>query len=174
MRPLHNRRQKAVADEVDTAGAKKIVDEVADFGATFFGVTGGQPFLRKDLLAVISYARGLGLSASIITDGRLMDEKTFEDIVKNQVRISVSIDGAEKANDVIRGEGAYVAALSAIEKFSETGLLDCLVYTFANAEGGVTNVDEADIRHVLDLARKYRPAGWFSTASSPIATTKKA
>ena len=146
---------KAVADEVDTAGAKKIVDQVADFGATFFGVTGGQPFLRKDLLEVIAYARKLGLCASIITDGRLMDDKIFQDIVANQVRISVSIDGAEEANDVIRGKGAYAAALSAIEKFSEAKLLDCLVYTFANAQGDVTNVDEADMRHVLDLARKY-------------------
>lgn len=147
--------QKAVSDEVDTEGAKKIVDEVYDFGATFFGVTGGQPFQRKDLLEVIAYARGLGLSASIITDGRLVDQKTFEAIVKNKVRISISIDGAEKTNDVIRGKGAYAAALSAIKKFSETKLLDCLVYTFANADSDVTNVNEEDMRHVIDLARQY-------------------
>jgi MoaA/NifB/PqqE/SkfB family radical SAM enzyme len=144
-----------VADEVDIAGAKKIVDEVYDFGATFFGVTGGQPFLRKDLLEVIAYAQGLGLSTSIITDGRGMDQKTFLDIVKNQVRISVSIDGAEKINDAIRGKGAYAAALSAIQKFSETKLLDCLVYTFAKAEGSLTNVNEQEMRHVINLARKY-------------------
>jgi AdoMet-dependent heme synthase len=144
-----------VADEVDTAGAKKIVDEVSDFGATFFGIAGGQPFLRKDLLEIIAYARKRGLCASIITDGRLMDEKTFQDIVENKVRISISIDGAKKINDVIRGKGAYETAFSAIERFSEAKLLDCLVYTFANAEGNVTNVDEADMRHVLDLARKY-------------------
>ncbi len=147
--------QAAVSDEVDTEGAKKIVDEVYDFGATFFGVTGGQPFQRKDLLEVIAYARGLGLSASIITDGRLLDQKTFEAIVKNKVRISVSIDGAEKTNDVIRGKGAYAAALLAIRKFSETKLLDCLVYTFANADSDVTNVNEEDMRHVIDLARQY-------------------
>ena len=46
----------AVTDEVDTAGAIKIVDEVHDFGASFFGITGGQPFLRKDLFEVIAYA----------------------------------------------------------------------------------------------------------------------
>ena len=145
----------AVADEVDTSTAKKIVDEVYDFGATFFGITGGQPFFRKDLLEVISHARNLGLSASIITDGRLMDQKTFEDIVKNQVRISISIDGAEKTNDAIRGSGAYAAAVSAIEKFSREKLLDCLVYTFANADNSVTNVNEDDMRHVIDLAHKY-------------------
>jgi radical SAM protein with 4Fe4S-binding SPASM domain len=144
----------AFPDEVDTAGAKRIVDQVNDFGASFFGITGGQPFLRKDLFDVLGYARKLGLNTSIITDGRLMDQKAFENIVKNEVKISVSIDGAEKTNDVIRGEGAYAAAVSAIERFSREKLLNCLVYTFANA-GEVTNVNEADIRHVLDLAKKY-------------------
>ena len=145
----------AAADEVNTADAMKIVDEVYDFGASFFGITGGQPFLRKDLFEVISYARKLGLNTSIITDGRLMDQKTFENIVKNEVKISVSIDGAEKTNDVIRGKGAYGAAVSAIEKFSREKLLNCLVYTFANASESVTNVNTEDITHVLDLARKY-------------------
>src|SRR5208283_5167940 len=71
----------AVADEVDTAGAIKIVDEVSDFGASFFGITGGQPFLRKDLFEVISYAKKLGLNTSIITDGRLVVPTVFENIV---------------------------------------------------------------------------------------------
>ena len=50
----------AAADELDTADAMKIVDEVYDFGASFFGITGGQPFLGKDLFEVIGYAREAG------------------------------------------------------------------------------------------------------------------
>jgi radical SAM protein with 4Fe4S-binding SPASM domain len=132
----------------------KIVNQVHDFGASFFGITGGQPFLRKDLLQIISYARKLGLNASIITDGRLMDRKAFENLVKNEVKISVSIDGGEKTNDAIRGSGAYKAAVSAIRRFSRRNLLNCLVYTFANA-GSATNANLDDMRHVLDLARRY-------------------
>ncbi len=141
-------------DEVGTKDAKKIVDQVADFGASFFGITGGQPFLRKDLFEVLDYATEKGLCTSIITDGRLLDEEAFKKIVKNQTKISVSIDGAEKTNDAIRGKGAYRAAISAIERFARKKLLNVLVYTFANA-GKVTNANEEDIRHVLDLAKKY-------------------
>ena len=144
----------ATKDELDTADAKKIVDQVADFGATFFGVTGGQPFLRKDLFEVLDYATQKGICTSIITDGRLLDDEACKRIVKNQTRISVSIDGAQQTNDVIRGKGAYKAAVSAIERFSREKLLNVLVYTFANA-GETTNVNEVDIRHVLDLAKKY-------------------
>ena len=105
---------------------KKLLMKSYDFGATFFGVTGGQPFLRKDLLEVIAYARWLGLSASIITDGRQMDQKTFEDIVKNKVRISVSIDGAEKNNDVIRGRGLTQRRFLRLKSFQKLGCLTAL------------------------------------------------
>src|SRR5665647_349037 len=109
---------------------------------------------RKDLFEVLDHATKLGLNTSIITDGRLLDEEAFKKIVKNQTKLSVSIDGAEETDDSIRGKGAYKAAVSAIERFSKEKLLNCLVYTFANT-GKITNVNEANIRHVLDLARKY-------------------
>ena len=110
----------------------RIVDQVYDFGASFFGITGGEPFLRKDLFEIVGTPRKIGLNTSIITDGHLLDRKAFENIVKNEVRVSVSIDGAEATNDLIRGKGAYASAVSAIEKLSRAGLLNCLVYTFAN------------------------------------------
>ena len=146
--------KSVVPYELDTAAALKIVDQVADFGASFFGVTGGQPFLRRDLFQVIAHAKELGLNASIITDGRMMDKEVVENIIKYQVKLSVSIDGSEKTNDAIRGKGAYASAVSAIKKFSEENLLNCIVYTFANADS-VTNANAEDMRHVLDLARKY-------------------
>jgi len=140
---------------VDTAGAMRIVDQIYDFGATFLGISGGEPLLRKDLFDVIEYARKLGLNASIITDGHLLNGKAFERIVKNEVKVSVSIDGAEAVNDLIRGKGAYAKAVSAIERLSGAGLLNCLVYTFANVGGAGTNVNADDFTHVLDLAAKY-------------------
>jgi AdoMet-dependent heme synthase len=146
--------KKAASDELCAKDAKKIVDQVADFGASFFGITGGEPFLRKDLFEVLDYAAEKGLGTSIITDGRLLDEEAFKKIFKNQTKISISIDGAQETDDAIRGEGAYAAAVSAIKRLSREKLLNILVYTFANA-GEVTNVNEADMRHVLDLARQY-------------------
>lgn len=146
--------KKAFPDEVDTQTAKKIVDQVHDFGATFFGITGGEPFLRKDLFEVLDYAASLGLNTSIITDGRLLTEEIIQKIIKNKTKISISIDGSEKTNDAIRGKGVYKAAVSAIERFQHEGLLNVLVYTFAN-KGEVTNVNEEDMVHVLDLANKF-------------------
>ncbi len=142
-------------DELGAKDAKKLVDRIRDFGATFFGITGGEPFLRKDLFDIVQYARQVGLNVSIITDGRLADDDVVANLIKNEVRVSISIDGAERINDRVRGEGAYRSAVDLAKKLSATGLLDCLVYTLANVDGSVTNVTEADFRHVNDLAAHY-------------------
>ena len=145
----------AFPDEVDTAGAMRIVDQAYDFGASFFGITGGEALLREDLFEVIRYAKKIGLNTSIITDGHLLDAKAFENIVKNEVRVSISIDGGEATNDLIRGKGTYRSTVSAIEKLSREKLLNCLVYTLANVNESVSNVNSDDFTHVLDLAAKY-------------------
>lgn len=164
----------AVSNEIDTTTAKKIVDQVSVFGATFFGITGGQPFLRKDLFEVLEYATKKGLSTSIITDGRLLEKEALENIVKLQTKISVSIDGSKKTNDAIRGAGAYDAAVSAIKRLSRERLLNCLVYTFANAAEGVTNVNEQDMVHVLELAKKYDARWVVFHGFIPYSSDKKA
>ena len=58
------------------------------------------------------------MNASIITDGRLLDDKAFESIVRNEVRVSVNIDGGEVTNDSVREKGAYSASIKAIETFA--------------------------------------------------------
>jgi len=145
----------AFPDEMDTAAAKQLVDRVRDFGATFLGITGGEPLLRKDLFEIVRYAKEVGLNVSIITDGHLLDDAAIENIIKFEMRVSVSIDGTAAVNDRIRSEGAYASAVSTIQKLSGTGLLDCLVYTFAKVDENVTNVDEANFRHVNGLAALY-------------------
>jgi AdoMet-dependent heme synthase len=145
----------AFRNEIKTEDAKHIVDQAYEFGVSFFGITGGEALLREDLFDVIAYARKVGMNASIITDGRLLDDKAFDNIVKNEVKVSVSIDGGKEINDLVRGKGAYAASVSAIEKLSKEKLLNCLVYTLANVNASATNVNENDFRDVLDLAETY-------------------
>ena len=145
-------------DEIDTPTAIRLIDQIYDFGATFLGISGGEPLLRKDLFDLIQHAKEIGLGTSIITDGKLLDGKALKEILRNEVKVSISIDGAEKTNDLIRGNGSYEKAIEAMERLSNAGLLNCLVYTLANVGGG-TNVNSEDFKHVLELAAKYN-ARW--------------
>ncbi len=149
----------AVQDEMSTAEALHLVDQAYEFGASFFGVTGGEMLLRQDLFDVIAYARKIGLNTSIITDGRLLDDKAIQNVVRNEVRVSISIDGGETTNDLVRGKGAYAASVRSIERLSREKLLNCLVYTLANVNESATNVNEKDFGNVLGLAEEYN-ARW--------------
>ena len=142
-------------DSLGTEETKRIVDKIHDFGATYFGISGGDPFLRDDLPEIISYAKGTGMNVSIITGGQGLDDKIMETLVKYGVRVSISIDGPEEINDALRGKGAYKTALSAIQKTSKVGLLDCLVATLANVDASRNNVNSEDMEHVIKLAEKY-------------------
>jgi radical SAM protein with 4Fe4S-binding SPASM domain len=144
-----------IPDELDTVAARKLVDQAYEFGSTFFGITGGEALLRSDLFEVISYARKIGMNTSIITDGRLLDDKAFENIVRNEVKVSVSIDGGKNTNDAIRGKDAYASSVKSMEKLSRNSLLNCLVYTLTNVNESVNNVNEKDIVDVLDLGQRF-------------------
>ena len=143
IRRAWNRRNQAIADKIH------------DFGATYFGISGGEPLLRKDLPEIIGYAKSTGMNVSLITSGYFLDDKIFDTLVRNGVRVSVSVDGPEEINDAIRGKGAYAKAVSAMEKTSKAGLLDCLVATLANVDATHNNVNSEDMEHVIKLAEEY-------------------
>ena len=142
-------------DALGTEETKRIVDEIHDFGATYFGISGGEPLQRKDLPEIIGYAKNTGMNVSVITNGYFLDDKTFDNLVRHEVRVSISVDGAEEINDAIRGKGAYSKAVSAMEKASKAGLLDCLVATLVNVDATRNNVTSEDMEHIIKLAEEY-------------------
>ena len=133
---------------LDTEGGKHVVDQIYDFGASYFGISGGEPLLRRDIFEIIKYARSLGMNVSLITNGFFVDGKNYDNLVRNEVHTAISIDGTEKSNDLIRGKGAYAKGLSAMSKLSEAGILDCLVTT-------LTSLSYQDVEQVVDLAAEY-------------------
>lgn len=147
------------ADKLGTKETMRIIDQIYDFGATFLGIGGGEPLLRDDLLELIEYAKHVGLQVSLITNGCFIDDKILDSLVRNGVRISVSLDGRQQINDAIRGKGAYEKAISAIEKTSEAGLLDCLVATLANVDSQRNNVNAKDMEHIVKIA-EAKGARW--------------
>lgn len=142
-------------DELGTEKTRQIIDNIYDFGATYFGISGGEPFQREDLSEIIAYAKSTGMKVSVITNGSFLNEKNLDILVRNEVRVSVSVDGSPDVNDLIRGKGAYSKALSAIRKTSKAGLLDCLVATLANVDSKKSNVSSQEMEHVIKLAEEF-------------------
>jgi MoaA/NifB/PqqE/SkfB family radical SAM enzyme len=81
------------ARELTTQEALHLVDEVHSFGVRWFGIKGGEPLLREDIFEIVDHAKSLGLNVCLLTNGCFVDGEIYDNLVKNQVWTSVSIDG---------------------------------------------------------------------------------
>jgi radical SAM protein with 4Fe4S-binding SPASM domain len=143
-------KEYAKDQELSTEQAKHMVDEMAEFGSQWLGISGGEPLIRPDVWEVIEYAeKKHNMQVSLITSGYAWDEKRFDLLRKYNVHTAISIDGDKESNDKIRRKGGYDQAIHAMEKLSSVGLLDCLVTTMTKF-----NIDK--MAHPAMLAEKYK------------------
>ncbi|MCS7098506.1 MAG: radical SAM protein [Candidatus Methanomethyliaceae archaeon] len=83
-------------NELSTEDAIKVIKELAKMNVNHISFTGGEPTLRKDLPILISQAYDLGFELSIVTSALSMNSKLISLLIRNDVEIQVSIDGATK------------------------------------------------------------------------------
>ncbi|MGE0028861.1 MAG: radical SAM protein [Thermoleophilia bacterium] len=111
-------------DELGTDEAMAFVADIADFGSPALLLSGGEPFMRPDLMEVVQEARGRGLAVTLSTNGTLIDAARARRVADAGVRyVGISIDGSEEEHDRFRGRPrAYARALSGIRALKEAGV----------------------------------------------------
>lgn len=117
-------------------------------------ITGGEPFLRKDLVEVVRAIHSRVPSSRIVfsTNGFLTETivNTLSDVrnFHKGIGVGVSIDGLEEVHDKIRGvKGAFERAITTVESLKRMGLKDLRI--------GMTLTREnlRDAKAVFDLSR---------------------
>lgn len=114
------------APGVDPAALVRLVDRAKELGMERLYVTGGEPFLRKDLVDLAKRVTEThGCELIILTNATVFQgaiRKGLESLDRTLVKMQVSIDGASPAtNDPIRGEGTFVKALDGAKLLSDLG-----------------------------------------------------
>lgn len=107
--------------EIDSDTFKKVIRESKELGVNNILFIGGEPFLRKDLFNLVSYAKNFNLNTIIVTNGVLLDENNAEKCFAAGVDwLSVSIDAAEEeAFSKIRGKNILREIIKNIEALNE-------------------------------------------------------
>ncbi len=104
-----------VGQELDTDQVRGVIDQVADWGVPIFNLLGGEPFLRPDIVPILTHAHYRGLITTVTTNGTLLDEGVIDAIAPLfRVHLNVSLDGPRRVHDRIRGRGVYTKATRAI------------------------------------------------------------
>jgi radical SAM protein with 4Fe4S-binding SPASM domain len=97
------RAQMKESKELTTEEIVKIIDEAGAFGTKRVTVTGGEPFLRKDIIEILSSIKRNGMIGQIISNGGLMNAEYASAIVKIGIdKITFSLDGPEDIHNEIR------------------------------------------------------------------------
>ncbi len=97
-------------EEMQTADIKCLIDQLAEMNVAKLVISGGEPFLRNDLLEIIDYAFKKGITVpTIFTNGIVLNDRLARICSCGKpISLAVSLDGYnEDINDFIRGSGSF-------------------------------------------------------------------
>lgn len=133
-------RRRGGARELATGEVKALLDRIAALSPEILVVlTGGEPLLRPDLVAIARHAGELGLMAVVGTNGTLLNERRVAQLQEAGVRaVGISLDSLDPAyHDRFRGlPGAWARTLAGIDACRRNSLMFQLHFTVTddNAE----------------------------------------
>ncbi len=138
-------------DELTTDEGKKLIDDLAAFGAPVILFSGGEPLMRPDLPELAQYATDNGMRAVISTNGTLITRDIAAKLKKIGLSyVGVSLDGLEKTHDRFRGtKGAFDKAMEGIRNCREAGIKVGIRFT-------VNKRNLADVPAMFDLLKKEK------------------
>jgi MoaA/NifB/PqqE/SkfB family radical SAM enzyme len=100
----------------------RLLTEAKEMGIHFFVVTGGEPFVRKDLFDL--YEKHNDCSFLVYTNGTLINEEQVERMVAlGNVGPALSIEGFKKETDARRGDGVFDKIMHSMDLLRDAGVL---------------------------------------------------
>lgn len=117
--------------ELTTEEGRRLLADLAAFGAPTVIFSGGEPLMRPDLFELAAYARDLGLRCVLSTNGTLITEAVAQEIERvGFAYVGVSLDGIGWRHDKVRGKlGAYDEALAGLRRCRDRGVRVGLRFT---------------------------------------------
>jgi len=112
-------------EELSTAEAKKLLNEIARAGFKIMIFSGGEPLMRPDILELVRHASGLGLIPVFGTNGTLITKEKAVRLKEAGARgMGISLDSldAKKHNEFRRYPNAWEGAVEGMKNCREAGL----------------------------------------------------
>lgn len=115
--PLGKRRGKKKGGELSTAGVVSVLNQLRDLGCMFLVFSGGEAFLRPDIVILCESARSMNFDLRLFTNGVNMSEPHIKALSEMGVSgVEVSMYGPASVHDRITGvAGSHRRTVSGIE-----------------------------------------------------------
>ncbi len=125
----------------------RIMDKLAESGVSTAIVTGGEPFVRQDIIELLGYARGSFKNVFLNTNGTLLTREICTRLPDLVDRVHVSLDGSTpEIHDYFRGKGNYDKTLHSVRLLKEAGIENLAI------SPTLTRINIEDLPNMLHLA----------------------
>lgn len=111
--------------ELNTRQVIAVIARLKELGCLYLGFTGGEPFMRKDIMDILWYAKRNGFQVIVYTNGSLIDERVAGELAvlgPNKVDITIPAMTAQPFERVIGVPGWRDKVFKAIEFLHENGV----------------------------------------------------
>ncbi|MFC1977079.1 radical SAM protein [Chloroflexota bacterium] len=136
--------------ELSTAECFRLIDQILEVGKPIIILTGGEPLVRQDVLAIGKYAVSQGLRVVMGSNGTLITGEMaakLKDVPLSRIAVSLDFPVA-KLQDEFRGQaGAFEAAVAGIANARQAGIEIQINST-------ITRLNVAYLDELLALATK--------------------
>lgn len=140
---------------LDREAVRRALDETISLGVKEYYFTGGEPFLNRDMVAILELTLGYG-PATVLTNGTVFKDEWLERLrlAEEQspysLEFRVSIDGSTaEENDPIRGAGTFARALRGVRQLAAHGFLPLITVARTREDQ-----DEATLVHTFTTLLK--------------------
>jgi len=132
-------------DELTTAEALALCDDLHALGLKNITISGGEPTLRDDWPLIAKRLTDHGIQTSMITNAWIFDETLLKKAVDaGLLAIAISIDGLRQTHDHIRRPGSFDKDIAALRMIKDSPVLPAVITTVNSA-----NISELHEMHTL-------------------------
>ena len=167
---------EASHDELKHKESLDLIDQLTAMKVFQVNIGGGEPFIRKDFLDLLSYSHEKGLVTCVSTNGTMVDHALAKRLsALKLLYLQVSLDGATAdVNDTIRGEGTYQEILHGMDCLANEGVRFSIntVLTRTNFPQLETLRKMASEYGAELRVSRFRPSGRGKTSKTYLGPTK--
>jgi mycofactocin biosynthetic radical S-adenosylmethionine protein MftC len=139
---------KASSKELTTKEAFKLIDKLSEAKVFSLSLSGGEPFIRPDILALLQHLSKTNMRVDIATNGLHIPEEVLMALSDLPVfQVQVSVDGFEEIHDKFRGrKGSFESACKTLRLLAKENIATSISTT-------VTSENIGFLEKLIDLAK---------------------
>ena len=145
-------------NETELADVKHIIKQACELGVREITLTGGEPFLRKDLMEIIKEIKCKKLHCTIITNGGVIGESNIPKLVDMKVdKMVFSLDGPKEVHNRIRNNSKiYDKLIKAVELIQTEKLRKGTNIPDVSLSCTISSLNYMRLAEVMDIGKTLR------------------